>query len=101
MCTYQKAKTAAHAHAQRENSSDFKFKKIWAEVTFQGFHNGDRYGFTKFVSKCLNLEVSTNHLDHTNSFALLEPHFSNVFQLGIYKKERQMPMCKKFSRRIW
>ena len=59
----KKAKTAAQAHATREDSSDSvtfsDLKRYEGGSLFQGFHNGVKYDFAKFVSNRLNSEVSS------------------------------------------
>ena len=64
----KKAKTATHAHATKEDSSDsvtFSDLKRYEDGSlFQGFHNGVKYDFAEFVSNRLNSEVFSCHLDN-------------------------------------
>ena len=64
----KKAKTATHAHATKEDSSDSvtfsDLKRCEGGSLFQGFHNGVKHDVAKFVSNSLNSEVSSYHLDN-------------------------------------
>ena len=46
-------------------------KRYEGRSLFPGFHNRVKYDFAKFVSNCLNSEVSSCHLDNRASFAFL------------------------------
>ena len=63
-------------HKTREDSFDFV-------VTFQGFYNGVKYDFAKFVSYYLNLEVPSCHLDHCATFAILVLYVISGFSVTI------------------
>ena len=71
----KKAETFAHAHSTREDSSDSitfsNLKRFEGGTLFQSFYNRGKYDFAKFVSNCLNSEVSSDHLDKCASFAFL------------------------------
>ena len=48
---------------------------------FQGFHRRVNYDFAKFISNCLNLEVSSCHLDNRASFAFLVLYLISGFSV--------------------
>ena len=74
-CHIKKAKTAAHAHSTKEDSSDFvtfsNLKRFESDSLFQGFHNRVKYDFAKFVSNFLNSKISSHYLDNRVSFVFL------------------------------
>ena len=71
--TIKNKNAVARSHAAGEESSIScsDLKKYEGGSTFEGLHNGGKFSFAKFNWSCLNLEVSSHHLDNRASFAFI------------------------------